>query len=74
MEQTAALAGGCFWGLQGVFEHVRGVHGVRAGNFRRRALHGTDDDVGTGHTGHAESVGGEVEPGEASYGELLQID
>ena len=71
--QTAVLAGGCFWGLQGVFEHVRGVHGVLAGysgGARRTAQY---EDVGTGRTGHAESVEVTFDPGEVSYGELLQI-
>jgi peptide-methionine (S)-S-oxide reductase len=71
--QTAVLAGGCFWGMQGVFEHVRGVHEVLAGysgGARRTARY---DEVGTGHTGHAESVEIVFDPGEVTYGELLRI-
>jgi len=71
--QTAVLAGGCFWGVQGVFEHVRGVRGVLAGysgGSRRMAQY---QDVGTGKTGHAESVQITFDPGEISYGELLRI-
>jgi peptide-methionine (S)-S-oxide reductase len=71
--QTAVLAGGCFWGLQGVFEHVRGVHGVLAGYSGGSRLTAQYDDVGTGRTGHAESVQVTFDPGELTYGELLQI-
>jgi peptide-methionine (S)-S-oxide reductase len=71
--QTAVLAGGCFWGMQGVFEHVRGVRGVLAGysgGSRRTAQY---QDVGMGNTGHAESVQVTFDPKEITYGELLQI-
>jgi peptide-methionine (S)-S-oxide reductase len=71
--QTAVLAGGCFWGMQGVFEHVRGVRGVLAGysgGSRRTAQY---QDVGLGNTGHAESVQVTFDPKEISYGELLRI-
>jgi peptide-methionine (S)-S-oxide reductase len=71
--QTAVLAGGCFWGMQGVFEHVRGVHEVLAGysgGARRTAEY---EEVGTGRTGHAESVQVVFDPAEVTYGELLQI-
>jgi peptide-methionine (S)-S-oxide reductase len=71
--QTAVLAGGCFWGLQGVFEHVRGVRGVLAGYSGGSRLTAQYDDVGTGRTGHAESVQVTFDPGELTYGELLQI-
>jgi peptide-methionine (S)-S-oxide reductase len=71
--QTAVLAGGCFWGLQGVFEHVRGVRGVLAGYSGGSRLTAQYDDVGTGRTGHAESVQVTFDPGEVTYGELLQI-
>jgi peptide-methionine (S)-S-oxide reductase len=71
--QHAVLAGGCFWGMQGVFEHVRGVRSVLAGysgGSRRTAQY---EDVGTGTTGHAESVQVTFDPKEVSYGELLRI-
>jgi peptide-methionine (S)-S-oxide reductase len=71
--QTAVLAGGCFWGLQGVFEHVRGVHEVLAGYSGGSRSTANYQDVGSGDTGHAESVKIEFDPGEVTYGKLLQI-
>jgi peptide-methionine (S)-S-oxide reductase len=71
--QTAVLAGGCFWGMQGVFEHVRGVREVLAGYSGGRADTAHYADVGTGTTGHAESVQITFDPHELSFGELLQI-
>ncbi|HYB32640.1 MAG TPA: peptide-methionine (S)-S-oxide reductase MsrA [Steroidobacteraceae bacterium] len=71
--QVAVLAGGCFWGLQGVFEHVRGVHEVLAGYSGGARGTAEYQEVGTGRTGHAESVQVVFDPGELSYGELLQI-
>jgi peptide-methionine (S)-S-oxide reductase len=71
--QTAVLAAGCFWGVQGVFEHVRGVRKVvsgYAGCERRTAQYYT---VSTGSTGHAESVMITFDPAQISYGQLLQI-
>jgi peptide-methionine (S)-S-oxide reductase len=71
--QTAVLAGGCFWGVQGVFEHVRGVNKVfagYAGGDRASAHYGI---VGLGKSGHAESVKITFDPAEISYGEILQI-
>ena len=71
--QTAVLAGGCFWGMQGVFEHVRGVHEVLAGYAGGARGTAQYDQVGTGHTGHAESVQILFDPAELTYGELLHI-
>ncbi len=71
--QTAVLAGGCFWGLQGVFEHVRGVHEVLAGYSGGSRSTAQYEEVGTGRTGHAESVQIVFDPAELTYGELLQI-
>jgi len=71
--QTAVLAGGCFWGLQGVFEHVRGVREVLAGYSGGSRLKAHYEEVGGGHTGHAESVQIVFDPAQLSYGELLQI-
>src|SRR5271165_2236049 len=71
--QTAVLAGGCFWGVQGVFEHVRGVQNViagYAGGDRSTAHYGA---VGSGGTGHAESVKITFDPAAISYGQILQI-
>jgi peptide-methionine (S)-S-oxide reductase len=71
--QTAVLAGGCFWGMQGVFEHVRGVHEVLAGYAGGARATAEYEQVGTGRTGHAESVQVVFDPAELSYGELLHI-
>jgi peptide-methionine (S)-S-oxide reductase len=71
--QTAVLAGGCFWGVQGVFEHVRGVKKATAGyagGERATAQYGM---VGMGNTGHAESVQIVFDPAQISYGQILQI-
>lgn len=71
--QTVVLAGGCFWGVQAVFEHARGVHKVLsgyAGGEKETAHYRT---VGGGATGHAESVQITFDPAEISYGELLRI-
>ena len=71
--QTAVLAGGCFWGVQGVYQHVRGVRTVLsgyAGGTRETADYRT---VSRGTTGHAESVEIRFDPKEVSYGEILQI-
>ena len=71
--QTAVLAGGCFWGMQGVFEHVRGVHEVLAGYSGGARGSAEYQQVGTGRTGHAESVQIVFDPAELTYGELLHI-
>src|SRR5476649_177358 len=71
--QTAVLSGGCFWGVQGVFEHVRGVQKVvagYAGGERATAQYAT---VSSGTTGHAESVKITFDPATISYGQILQI-
>jgi peptide-methionine (S)-S-oxide reductase len=71
--ETAVLAGGCFWGLQGVFEHVRGVRDVLAGYSGGSYSTAHYQEVGTGETGHAESVQIVFDPQVVSYGKLLQI-
>ncbi|MDX2274080.1 MAG: peptide-methionine (S)-S-oxide reductase MsrA [Hyphomonadaceae bacterium] len=71
--QTAVLAGGCFWGLEGVFEHVRGVERVRSGYAGGDARRANYSDVTTGTTGHAESVEIVFDPRVISYGEILRI-
>ena len=71
--QTAVLAGGCFWGMQEVFEHVRGVHQVLAGYSGGPRAKANYQDVETGSTGHAESVQITFDPAQLTYGELLQI-
>jgi peptide-methionine (S)-S-oxide reductase len=71
--QTAVVAGGCFWGMQGVFEHVRGVHEVLAGYAGGSGATAQYEEVSTGRTGHAESVRITFDPREVTYGELLRI-
>lgn len=70
---TAVLAGGCFWGLEGVFEHVAGVTGVVSGYAGGAAATAHYEVVGTGLTGHAESVRITYDPAKISYGQLLRI-
>jgi peptide-methionine (S)-S-oxide reductase len=71
--QTAVLAGGCFWGVQGVFEHVRGVHTVLAGYSGGDKATAAYRTVSSGRTGHAESVQIVFDPAQLTYGELLQV-
>ena len=71
--QTAVLAGGCFWGVQGVYQHVRGVRKVLSGYAGGDKATAEYETVGTGRTGHAESVRIKFDPQQVSYGELLQI-
>ncbi len=71
--QTAVLAGGCFWGVQGVFEHVRGVKKVVAGYAGGEKSTAHYETVSSGATGHAESVQITFDPAAISYGQILQI-
>lgn len=71
--QTAILAGGCFWGVQGVFAHVKGVTKVVSGYEGGNGLTAKYDIVSTGATGHAESVRITYDPKQISYGEILRI-
>jgi peptide-methionine (S)-S-oxide reductase len=71
--QTAVLAGGCFWGVQGVFEHVRGVQKVIAGYAGGDKSTAQYETVSSGTTGHAESVQITFDPAAISYGQILQI-
>jgi peptide-methionine (S)-S-oxide reductase len=71
--QTAVLAGGCFWGVQGVFEHVRGVKKVVAGYAGGDRSTAQYETVSSGGTGHAESVKITFDPAAISYGQILQI-
>jgi len=71
--QTAVLAGGCFWGVQGVFEHMRGVMKVLSGYSGGEKATAQYEIVSSGRTGHAESVQIVFDPKEVSYGELLQV-
>lgn len=71
--QTAVFAGGCFWGLEGVFEHVKGVTAVRSGYAGGSGKTAMYEIVGTGMTGHAESVEIKYDPSKVSYGTLLRV-
>ncbi|MGZ9711095.1 peptide-methionine (S)-S-oxide reductase MsrA [Glaciimonas sp. GNP009] len=71
--QTAVFAGGCFWGVQGVYEHVRGVHKVVSGYSGGDKNSAQYETVSSGKTGHAESVQITFDPAVVSYGELLQV-
>ncbi|MEO6801496.1 MAG: peptide-methionine (S)-S-oxide reductase MsrA [Rhodanobacter sp.] len=71
--QVAVFAGGCFWGIEAVFEHVKGVRNVTAGYSGGSAATAHYEMVGTGSTGHAESVKVEFDPSQVSYGTLLQV-
>lgn len=70
--QTAVFAGGCFWGLQWVFEHVKGVTNVTAGYSGGAAATASYERVSEGDTGHAESVKIAFDPSKVSYGQLLR--
>ena len=70
---TAVFAGGCFWGVEAVYEHVKGVKSVVSGYAGGNASNATYDQVSNGNTGHAESVQVIYDPSQVSYGKLLQI-
>jgi peptide-methionine (S)-S-oxide reductase len=70
---TVVLAGGCFWGIQAVFEHVKGVVSVTAGYAGGDANTAHYEMVETGATGHAESVKIVYDPSQVSYGRLLKV-
>jgi peptide-methionine (S)-S-oxide reductase len=69
----AVLAGGCFWGVQAVFQHVKGVTHVTSGYSGGSAITAQYELVGTGTTGHAESVEITYDPAVISYGKLLKV-
>ena len=71
--QTAVLAGGCFWGMEGVFEQVKGVRNVVSGYAGGTAADATYAKVSTERTGHAEVVRITYDPRQVSYGTLLRI-
>ncbi len=72
-EQTAVLAGGCFWGVEAVFEHVKGVNKATSGYSGGSADTAQYRTVGSGETGHAESVRITYDPSQISYGQLLKV-
>src|SRR4029077_9385768 len=71
--QTIVLAGGCFWGVQAVFQHTKGVTAAVSGYAGGNKQTANYDMVGTGSTGHAESVALTFDPQQISYGKILQI-
>ncbi len=71
--QTAVLAGGCFWGMEAVFEHVKGVKDVVSGYAGGAAGDATYARVSTERTGHAEAIRITYDPRQISYGTLLRI-
>ena len=72
-EDTAVFAGGCFWGIEAVYEHVKGVKSAVSGYAGGNANDANYDQVSSGRTGHAESVQVIYDPAQVSYGKLLQI-
>lgn len=72
-QESAVLAGGCFWGVQAVFQHVKGVQQVLSGYAGGASSTAQYESVSTGRTGHAESVKVTFDPHQISYGRILQI-
>ncbi len=72
-EQTAVVAGGCFWGVQAVFQHVKGVISATSGYSGGEAGTAHYDRVSDGNTGHAESVKITYDPSQITYGQLLRV-
>ena len=72
-EQVAVFAGGCFWGVEGVFEHVKGVTNAVSGYAGGTPDNARYDAVSRGDTGHAEAVKVTYDPAQISYGQLLKV-
>ncbi|MGC2673025.1 MAG: peptide-methionine (S)-S-oxide reductase, partial [Candidatus Acidiferrum sp.] len=72
-QETAVVAGGCFWGIQGVFQHLKGVISATSGYSGGAAKTAHYEEVSTGSTGHAESVQIVFDPSQISYGRILMI-
>ena len=72
-KQTAVLAGGCFWGIQAVFQHVKGVKEATSGYSGGSVASPDYEQVSSGDTGHAESVKITFDPSQISYGQLLKV-
>src|SRR5215831_14100753 len=72
-KQTAVLAGGCFWGVQLVFQHVKGVKSATSGYSGGTSSSPEYERVSSGKTGHAESVEIAFDPAQISYGQLLKV-
>jgi peptide-methionine (S)-S-oxide reductase len=71
--ETAVLAGGCFWGVQGVFQHVKGVQSAQSGYAGGDKATADYDTVSSGTTKHAESVRITYDPSQITYGQLLRV-
>lgn len=71
--ETIVLAGGCFWGMEGTFEHVKGVTGVTSGYAGGSAADATYDAVSTERTGHAEAIKVTFDPAKISLGEIMKV-
>ncbi|NUT00877.1 MAG: peptide-methionine (S)-S-oxide reductase MsrA [Sphingomonas sp.] len=71
--ETAVLAGGCFWGMEGVFEHVKGVRDVVSGYAGGSAADANYDRVSSERTGHAEAIRIRFDPRQVGYAQLLKI-
>jgi peptide-methionine (S)-S-oxide reductase len=72
-KETAVLAGGCFWGMEGVFEHIKGVTDVTSGYAGGSAKDANYDHVSSERTGHAEAVRIRFDPRQISYAQLLRV-
>jgi peptide-methionine (S)-S-oxide reductase len=72
-QQTAVIAGGCFWGIQAVFQHVKGVINATSGYSGGSSRNAEYEMVSTGDTGHAESVKITYDPSQITYGQLLRV-
>jgi peptide-methionine (S)-S-oxide reductase len=72
-EQTVVFSGGCFWGIQAVFQHVKGVVNARSGYSGGERRTAEYEMVSTGRTGHAESVKVVFDPSQVTYGQLLHV-
>jgi peptide-methionine (S)-S-oxide reductase len=72
-KQTAVLAGGCFWGIQAVFEHLRGVISATSGYSGGYVKSPSYESVSMGVTGHAETVSVTYDPSQITYGQILMI-
>ncbi len=72
-KETAVVAGGCFWGIQSVFQHVKGVRSATSGYAGGTVKNPDYETVSSGRTGHAESVKIEYDPSKITYGELLRV-
>ena len=72
-QEIAVVSGGCFWGIQAVFQHLKGVTSATSGYSGGAAKTANYEEVSTGETGHAESVKVVFDPSQISYGQILMI-